>query len=179
VAANPRCVPGPRAKHSACSGQWRVIEPEVEQRLDSAYVLLRTIEHRLQMVDDRQTHEIPASADAADNVARLHGLDAGGDLLDLLRPHVEWVGANYDKLNPFQAEERLSRDDRKLADQIMELGFPDITPVTERLTRWRAGSVRALRSATALEALEKLLPICCVVSPRRQTRCWRSPASSS
>jgi glutamate-ammonia-ligase adenylyltransferase len=139
-------------------GQWRVIEPEVEQRLDSAYVLLRTIEHRLQMVDDRQTHEIPASADAADNVARLHGLDAGGDLLDLLRPHVEWVGANYDKLNPFQAEERLSRDDRKLADQIMELGFPDITPVTERLTRWRAGSVRALRSATALEALEKLLP---------------------
>lgn len=139
-------------------GQWRVIEPDVAHRLDQAYVLLRTIEHRLQMVDDRQTHEIPLRADALDNVAYLHGLAHGEDLLDLLRPHVEWVGANYDKLNPFQAEERLSHDDRRLEDQIRSMGFQDIKPVVERLARWRKGSVRALRSATALEALEKLLP---------------------
>ena len=38
----------------------------------------RTIEHRLQMVDDRQTHSLPRDPDALDNVARLHGL-ADGD----------------------------------------------------------------------------------------------------
>lgn len=139
-------------------GQWRVIEPDVALRLDQAYVLLRTIEHRLQMVDDRQTHEIPLKSDALDNVARLHGLGGGDDLLDLLRPHVEWVGTNYDRLNPFQTEERLSHDDRRLTEQISAMGFQDITPVLERLARWRNGSVRALRSAAALEALEKLLP---------------------
>lgn len=138
--------------------QWRVIEPEVAARLDSAYVLLRTIEHRLQMVDDRQTHEIPSNADALDTVARLHGLGDGHDLLNLLRPHIQWVGTNYDRLNPFQAEERLSHDERLLPDQIRALGFTDVAPVVARLVRWRNASARALRSAPAMEALEKLLP---------------------
>ena len=40
-----------------------------------AYRLLRTIEHRVQMVDDAQTHLLPAEPAALDNVARLHGLD--------------------------------------------------------------------------------------------------------
>ena len=58
----------------------------------------RTIEHRLQMVDDRQTHSLPADPAALDNVARLHGLADGAALLALLRPHVERVGALYDTL---------------------------------------------------------------------------------
>ncbi|MBP6030781.1 MAG: bifunctional [glutamine synthetase] adenylyltransferase/[glutamine synthetase]-adenylyl-L-tyrosine phosphorylase [Sphingobium sp.] len=139
-------------------GEWRVIEPEVVARLDAAYVLLRTIEHRLQMVDDRQTHEIPAHAEALRNVARLHGLGEGQDLLDLLRPHVEWVGTNYDRLNPFQTEERLSHDERRLPEQISAMGFAEAAPVMERVGRWRTGSARALRSAAAMEALEKLMP---------------------
>ncbi|WP_373690486.1 bifunctional [glutamine synthetase] adenylyltransferase/[glutamine synthetase]-adenylyl-L-tyrosine phosphorylase [Sphingobium sp. DEHP117] len=138
--------------------EGRVIEPDVAARLDDAYALLRTIEHRLQMVDDRQTHEIPAKAEALDNVARLHGLDEGEDLLALLRPHIQWVGTNYDRLNPFQAEERLSHDERLLPEQIRALGFADVASVAERVTRWRNGSARALRSAAAMEALEKLLP---------------------
>ncbi|MBS0504528.1 MAG: glutamine-synthetase adenylyltransferase, partial [Proteobacteria bacterium] len=61
--------------------------------LAEAYRLYRTIEHRLQMVDDRQTHELPKDAAALDNVARLHGMADGAALTDLLRPHVEAVGA--------------------------------------------------------------------------------------
>lgn len=139
-------------------GQWRVIEPDVATRLDAAYVLLRTVEHRLQMVDDRQTHELPVHMDALNNVARLHGMSDGQDLLALLRPHIEWVGANYDRLSPFQAEERLSHDERRLPDQIRSMGFADVAPVLDRLVRWRNASARALRSAAAMEALEKLLP---------------------
>jgi glutamate-ammonia-ligase adenylyltransferase len=56
------------------------------EELAAAYRLFRTIEHRLQMVDDRQTHELPRDADALDNVGRLHGLADGAALLDLLRP---------------------------------------------------------------------------------------------
>src|SRR3546814_5850283 len=56
-----------------------VFEAEVAAKLDEAYVLFRTVEHRLQMVEDRQTHELPKSAEAMDNVARLHGLEHGGD----------------------------------------------------------------------------------------------------
>jgi glutamate-ammonia-ligase adenylyltransferase len=135
-----------------------VLEPEVAAKLDEAYVLFRTIEHRLQMVEDRQTHELPKSADAMDNVARLHGLKDGAALLDLLRPHVEWVGRNYDRLSPAAAEESLSHDEDRLKDQLAQIGFADVEPPVARIARWRSGTVRALRSGPSREALEELLP---------------------
>jgi len=135
-----------------------VLEPEVAAKLDEAYVLFRTIEHRLQMVEDRQTHELPKSADAMDNVARLHGLEDGAALLDLLRPHVEWVGRNYDRLSPAAAEESLSHDEDRLKDQLAQIGFADVEPPVARIARWRSGTVRALRSGPSREALEELLP---------------------
>jgi len=135
-----------------------VIEPETAERLDSAYVALRTIEHRLQMVEDRQTHELPKSPEALANVARLHGLDDADALLDLLRPHVEWVGRNYDRLSPDRPDEGLSQDEARLGDQLRALGFDDPGVPAARVARWRGGTIRALRSSASREALEALLP---------------------
>ena len=53
------------------------IPADAADDLAAAYRLLRTIEHRLQMVDDRQTHALPADPEALDNVARLHGARLG------------------------------------------------------------------------------------------------------
>ena len=75
------------------------IGAEDSRALSQAYVLLRTIEHRVQMVDDRQTHELPMG-DRLDGVARLHGLDDGAALLDLLRGPVARVGTVYDAIEP-------------------------------------------------------------------------------
>lgn len=135
-----------------------VIEPDVAARLDDAYILFRTIEHRLQMVEDRQTHELPTSETSLDNVARLHGLTDGAALLDLLRPHVEWVGRNYDRLSPEQADASLSHHEDRLKEQLMEMGFADPETPLARIARWRGGTIRALRSAPSREALEALLP---------------------
>lgn len=135
-----------------------VIGGDVAERLDEAYVLFRTIEHRLQMVDDRQTHELPADAAALADVAHLHGLADGEALLDLLRPHVGWVGANYDKLAADQGEERLSPQPERLIDQLKAMRFPEAEAAAGRIARWRDGSARALRSTSAREALEELLP---------------------
>jgi len=136
-----------------------VIEEEVRQHLDDAYVVLRTIEHRLQMVDDRQTHELPANSEALANVARLHGLESDAALFDLLRPQVEWVGNNYDKLAPGEAVERLSSVPDSLAGQLRALGFMEADVAVRRIAHWRDGSARALRSTSAREALEELLPV--------------------
>lgn len=135
-----------------------VFEAGVAAKLDEAYVLFRTVEHRLQMVEDRQTHELPKSAEAMDNVARLHGLEHGGALLDLLRPHVQWVGGNYDLLTPAAPGESLSLDEDRLKAQLAELGFADPETPLARIARWRSGTVRALRSGASREALEQLLP---------------------
>ncbi|MBB3983512.1 glutamate-ammonia-ligase adenylyltransferase [Sphingobium fontiphilum] len=135
-----------------------LIQGEVADRLDAAYVLFRTIEHRLQMVEDLQTHSLPAQQPALDNVAGLHGLADGDALLDLLRPHVEWVGRNYDRLTPEQDRDALSHDEDKLRDQLLAMGFDDPAAPLARIAGWRAGKMRALRNAPAREALEDLLP---------------------
>ncbi|MEZ5654663.1 MAG: bifunctional [glutamine synthetase] adenylyltransferase/[glutamine synthetase]-adenylyl-L-tyrosine phosphorylase [Sphingobium sp.] len=135
-----------------------VLAASVAEKLDEAYVLFRTIEHRLQMVDDRQTHELPIDPASLDTVARLDGLGDGQALLDLLRPKVDWVGANFDLLSPAQSIERLSGGLQQLADQIGNIGFPEPQLAATRIDRWRNGSVRALRSPAAIAALEALLP---------------------
>jgi glutamate-ammonia-ligase adenylyltransferase len=42
-------------------------------QLDEAYVWLRTVEHRLQLVDEHQTHTIPSDPDARTHLARVLG----------------------------------------------------------------------------------------------------------
>lgn len=126
------------------------------ERLAEAYRLFRTIEHRLQMVDDRQTHALPERADALDNVARLHGLADGEALVALLAPHVEAVGRIYDALDD-RSERRLPRDRAALGEALAQAGFTG-DGAAARIAHWRDGTLRALRSEAARAALEAVLP---------------------
>ncbi len=136
------------------------IGPDDAAVLRGAYPLLRTIEHRLQMVDDRQTHSLPAGADALDNVARLHGLADGGSLLGLLRPHVAAVGALYDTLGGGEAgEARLSKEPGALDAQLAAAGFAEPAAARARIEGWRSGKMRSLRTPAAQAAFEAMLPV--------------------
>ena len=133
------------------------VDPGDAAALSDAYTLLRTIEHRVQMIDDRQTHALPAQAPALDQVARLHGLDSGSDLLDLLRPYVARVGRVYDALDS-EASPRLAVEQDTLAAQLEAAGFADPQAAERRIAAWRQASYPALRSAAAQDALESVLP---------------------
>jgi glutamate-ammonia-ligase adenylyltransferase len=124
--------------------------------LTDAYTLLRTIEHRVQMIDDRQTHSLPAGA-GLDAVAGLHGLPDGAALLDLLAPRVERVGRTYDSLDA-DAGQALPRDSTRLGEAVVALGYGDVDEAVRRIERWRAGTYPALRSPAARAALEDALP---------------------
>jgi glutamate-ammonia-ligase adenylyltransferase len=133
------------------------LEQRDAKTLASGYRLLRTIEHRVQMVDDAQTHLLPANPPALDNVAQLHGLGDSSALLDLLRPQVEGVGQIFDSLAP-DASVRLSNDPDIVARELAELGFADVEAVRRHLADWRSGKARSLRSPPAREAFEAMLP---------------------
>ena len=124
--------------------------------LSDGYALLRTIEHRVQMIDDRQTHALPAG-DALDAVARLHGLAVGAQLIELLAPCAAAVGTIYDALEE-DAPLALPRDTVILETMLADTGFPDPAAARARLEAWRAGTYPALRSAAARDALEAALP---------------------
>lgn len=137
------------------------IEPDVADVLAESYVLYRTIEHRLQMVDDQQTHSLPKGADQLDGVARLHGLDDGAALIALLEGPVETVGRIYDSLDDTaeaNAAIAVSADPALLEGQLVTAGFADAQAALARIERWRDGSLRALRTDAARAALEQVLP---------------------
>src|SRR5207237_2812 len=50
-----------------------IITREAESELAEAYRFLRSLEHRLQMVEDEQTHSLPKTVEGLDNVARFMG----------------------------------------------------------------------------------------------------------
>lgn len=149
-------VPATTAALAALAEAGRIGADEAE-RLAHAYRVHRTIEHRLQMVDDRQTHRLPREPDALDNVAALHGLPGGAALIELLRPHVEAVGRTYDSLDEKQSE-GLSRDPALMEASLADAGFPDPAAARARIEAWRAGTIRALRTPAARGALEAVLP---------------------
>ena len=125
--------------------------------LADAYRLLRTIEHRVQMVEDAQTHLLPADDAALDNVAELHGLATGRELLDRLRPHVDQVGRIFDELSPRERAE-LSNDPDLLRAELASLGFADTETAARHVGHWRSGKPRSLRSPAARQAFEGMLP---------------------
>ncbi|MCP3734826.1 bifunctional [glutamine synthetase] adenylyltransferase/[glutamine synthetase]-adenylyl-L-tyrosine phosphorylase [Sphingomonas sp. RP10(2022)] len=133
------------------------IEADQAAALTRSYTLLRTIEHRVQMIDDRQTHTLP-TGEALDRVARLHGLAAGEDLLALLREPVETAGRIYDALDEGRPG-GLPHEAHALSAGLTDAGFADGEGAAARIAGWRAGRYPALRSPAARAALEAVLPV--------------------
>jgi glutamate-ammonia-ligase adenylyltransferase len=73
-------------------------------RLASAYEFLRHLEHRLQFLEDRQTHTLPLSRDELEVLARkmpaaeLGRLPSADKLLHQLNVHLEEVQETYDRV---------------------------------------------------------------------------------
>lgn len=135
------------------------ISDENAAMLSAHYATLRTIEHRLQMVDDQQTHSLPKDAAAMDGVARLHGLTDGAALLAMLAPVIDQVGTAFDSMVGADKQGvRWPHDHAESVANASAMGFADGTAAARRVAEWRIGTMRVLRSGSAREALEDVLP---------------------
>ncbi|MEZ5708221.1 MAG: bifunctional [glutamate--ammonia ligase]-adenylyl-L-tyrosine phosphorylase/[glutamate--ammonia-ligase] adenylyltransferase [Blastomonas sp.] len=144
-----------------------IVPRDEADMLSAHYRLLRTIEHRLQMVEDQQTHSLPEQADALDRVARLHGLADGDALVGQLRPVVREVADIYDSLVESQSgggdaaapgSDGLAEEPELLEEQLLALGHDEPALLAARIAKWRGGSARALRSPAGRKAFEAVLP---------------------
>ena len=132
------------------------LEPHLTDAIGNAYRALRTAEHRIQMIDDRQEHRLPVGS-ALEQVAMLDGRESGADMLAELAPHVEAVGQQFDGLIS-EREERLSNDPDILRNELAAMGFEDVEEASRRIGDWRSGRARSLRSPAARAAFETMLP---------------------
>uniref|UniRef100_UPI002603851A bifunctional [glutamate--ammonia ligase]-adenylyl-L-tyrosine phosphorylase/[glutamate--ammonia-ligase] adenylyltransferase n=1 Tax=uncultured Erythrobacter sp. TaxID=263913 RepID=UPI002603851A len=150
-------VRGTRAALNALAASGR-IEADHAQILGEGYDRLRMIEHRLQMVNDRQTHSLPEGA-ALDNVAKLDGLADGAALVAELTELSDRIGQIYEGLIGQAAPVTAPIPEQSdLARQLAAQGFADPDALAKRIDGWRDGRFASLRSEAAMEAFDRLLP---------------------
>ena len=138
-----------------------IVAADDARLLGESYDRLRQIEHRLQMVDDQQTHRLPVDADALDRVARLDGLADGAALIGEVRAVTDAVGTRYDALveaSPGATAVRLTGTTHALAEELRRLGFDEPALLAERIEGWRGGKMKALRTEAAQVAFDAVQP---------------------
>jgi glutamate-ammonia-ligase adenylyltransferase len=132
----------------------------------AAYTFLRNVEHRLQYLDDAQTHTLPASDADRELLAHMMGLPDAAALLAELDRQRAYVAARFDDMfaeAPGAADapepppglgEAVDRE--ALALHLAALGFDDPQQAAQRLAAtWQAPRLAALPEASRmrLEAL--------------------------
>jgi len=144
----------------------RWIDPEVRDDLHAAYCFLRTVEHRLQMVNDEQTQTLPAEREGLERFSRFLGFADRDAFAAALLGHLDKVQRHYSRL--FEGAPAVERpalvfpadsDDRKTLDRLGELGFRAPLQASATIRHWLAGGPRSLRSEFAREHLKELLPV--------------------
>jgi glutamate-ammonia-ligase adenylyltransferase len=144
------------------------VEPEVGEELKRDYLYLRQLEHRLQMVEDQQTHSLPASAEGLAQVARFMGYDSEAEFSAALRAVLENVQGHYARL--FESGSDLTsaqgnlvftgvEEDPETLATLSAMGFKDAAHVSAAIRGWHHGRIRAMRSQRARELLTKLVPV--------------------
>jgi len=143
------------------------ISRQAADELAEAYRFLRHVEHRLQMIDDAQTHTIPASAEGVRRLAAFLGFDTPDAFAAALTRRLEIVESHYASL--FEEAPSLAapgnlvftgtEDDPETLRTLAGLGFADPRTVAAIVRAWHHGRYRATRSQRARELLTELVPV--------------------
>jgi glutamate-ammonia-ligase adenylyltransferase len=146
------------------------IERRAAADLADAYVFLRNLEHRLQMVDDRQTHRLPEDEAGLARIASFMGFDGMEAFRAALLGHLGRVERRYAGL--FEQAPALSAEDGAVGNLVFTgveddpatiatlrgMGFQNPSAVAAIVRSWHHGRTRATRSERARELLTALMP---------------------
>ncbi len=142
------------------------LDPSVVSELTAAYGFLRGLEHRLQMVDDKQTQTLPEDPAKLLAVAVFMGFAGTEDFAAALTRVLQTVEGHYGHL--FEDAPPLSTGgnlvftgaeaDPETLKTIAAMGFTQAEAVSHQIRGWHHGRVRATRSVRAREMLTELTP---------------------
>jgi glutamate-ammonia-ligase adenylyltransferase len=137
--------------------------------LADAYVFLRNLEHRLQMVADRQTHRMPEDAAGVARIASFLGFADADAFRAAFTAHMARVERHYGRM--FEAEPTLAseeakgslvftgvEDDPATIATLRAMGYANPAGVAAMVRGWHHGHARAIRSERARELLTALMP---------------------
>ena len=143
------------------------ITPGAQADMQRCYIYLRTLEHRLQMIEDQQTHKIPDSEEGLSHIACFMGYDETASFRAAFTRVAETVQGHYARLFESQPDLTNARgnlvftgveEDPETLITLTAMGFTDAAHVSGAIRGWHHGRIRAMRSARARELLTKLTP---------------------
>src|SRR5271165_1058954 len=143
------------------------VSAEAVDDLSKAYVFLRRVEHRLQMVADEQTQRLPFEQAALARFAKFCGYARLADFARDLTHHLTRVERHYARL--FEDAPTLDVasgnlvftgvvDDPETLATLRALGFQRPEAAAETVRGWHFGRRAAVRSPRAREVLTELTP---------------------
>ena len=146
-----------------CDDKW--IDKTARDAMKEAYCFLRTVEHRLQMVNDEQTQTLPAEREDLERFARFLGFVSRDAFAKVLVEHLDRVQHYYARLFEKHPDADLpllafpaDSDDHKTLDRLSKLGFRAPLEASSVIRHWLSGNHRSLKSEAARSHLEALLP---------------------
>jgi glutamate-ammonia-ligase adenylyltransferase len=145
-----------------------LVADKTARELKHAYRYFRELEHRLQMIDDEQTHTLPKDADGLAHIACFMGYESVDAFSTALTAQLHLVQGHYARL--FESAPELSsaegslvftgvEDDPETLATLRQMGFRDASHVAKAVRGWHHGRIRATRSARARELLTRLMPL--------------------
>jgi len=140
---------------------------QARDELSEAYLFLRRVEHRLQMVADEQTHTLPEDNAALEQFARFLGYPDRDAFATELLAHLNRVQGHYSRL--FEGEPvkgvaapaidyTAGPDDPRIVQHLVSLGFKQPAMVAETVREWLSGDYRALKAEGTLREFTALVP---------------------
>jgi glutamate-ammonia-ligase adenylyltransferase len=150
--------------HRLADGGW--ILPAAAQELQHAYHFLRTVEHRLQMIADEQTHTLPDGEEELTQLARFLGFADAAAFSERLLTELHVVQRHYSRLfeqaapdEQFALSFPKDADHRETLDRLAAKGFRNPLEVSAHVREWLSGKYPALRSDAARTQLQALIPV--------------------
>ncbi len=153
----------------------RLISEDDHLRLSDAYRFLRTVEHRIQVVQERQTHNLPTKDDEIlalsrrSGFMRTNGLERFRETLEGHRRNVSMIYGNLfhsrdEKLEQDTTPEVLFFLDHKadadlVKDMLAERRFESVDRAYENLLSLRNGPVKGNLTERSRRLLEKISPL--------------------
>ena len=132
-----------------------------QQALDEAYCWHRQIEHRLQMREDQQTHQMPDDTEGLRALADSLNLSTDA-LLKTHNAHRQVVSAQYDRLFDRGRQDRVSTAPTPTtpdkADAPNTHGFQNPDKAAAIIAGWQTGAYPATKSERGRDLLDQILP---------------------
>ncbi|MCK5425365.1 MAG: bifunctional [glutamine synthetase] adenylyltransferase/[glutamine synthetase]-adenylyl-L-tyrosine phosphorylase [Emcibacter sp.] len=144
------------------------LSPQDNQKLQEAYVYHRTLEHRLQMINDDQTHSMPDSENDLARITAFMGYQNQSEFKKQLTGHLKIVHGLFTNLlkesnQDDDDDEHLLAfppDDYNAATlaEISKAGYEDPKAIYNIIQTWLLGRYRACRTERARKLLHSFIP---------------------